>query len=132
MRISPKQYAMLLYELTRDMAENEVDRITQQFLVLLLKNRDFALLPKIQLLYKNYYNVREGVTDIEIITAREVSKNTVSFIKEFVNVKNINLEMKIDKNVIGGAAIKVGDYMIDDTLKTRINTLKQNLRNEKS
>lgn len=127
MRISPKQYAILLYELTKDAKETELKEITKSFLSLLLKNRNLALWPRIQLLYQNYYNEQEGLIDIEIITARGISKDVFSSIKESIKAKNVDVKMTIDKKVLGGASIKTGDYMVDDTLKTRIVNLKQQL-----
>lgn len=127
MKILPKQYAILLYELTKDAKESDLQEISKSFLNLLVKNRDLSLLPRIERLYCEYYNKQEGVVDVEVTTAQEISKNAVLTIKELVKAKNLNIQMKVDKNVIGGAAIKVGDYLVDDTLQSRLSHLKHSL-----
>ena len=119
MKITSKQYAMLLYELTKD--TQDVQEATKDFLRLLLKNRALSLLPKIRLLYNDYYNQQEDVTDVEIITARKISE------KVFQG-DNLNVQMKIEPRVIGGACIKAGDYLVDNTLKSRLTKLKQVLK----
>ena len=119
MKITPKQYAILLYELTKD--AKDVDGPAKDFLNLLFKNRAFSLLPKIKLLYNNYYNQQEGATDVEVVTARKISE-------KMLKGDNLNVKMKVDPGVIGGASIKVGDYLVDDTIKARLTKLKQLLR----
>lgn len=127
MKVTPKQYAILLYELTKQAKNNNVDAITQQFLNLLIKNRNLALLSKITLLYKDYYNQQEETVDVEIVTAKETHKNLAKAVEEQLQKQKCNIETRIDKSVLGGAAVRVGDYLIDDTLKARLLKLKKSL-----
>lgn len=128
MRISPKQYAVLLYELTRGAKKKEIEERTRDFLNLLLKNRALGQLPKILLFYEQYYNAQENVADVEVTTARAMQKSVVKDIGTQLG-KEVSAEIKVceDPTVIGGARIKIGDYMIDDTLRARLRALRNTL-----
>ncbi|KKU13638.1 MAG: ATP synthase subunit delta [Parcubacteria group bacterium GW2011_GWC2_45_7] len=126
MKVTSKQYAVLLYELTHEAKKAELKEIGQSFLRLLIKGRALHLLPRILKLYENYYNACAGITDVEIVTAQEMSRKAVQTIKKTVEGK-VELRQRVDQAVIGGALIKINDWMIDNTLKTRINKLRQKL-----
>lgn len=128
MKITPKQYAILLYELTKDVKDKEADQLIKQFLNLLIKNRNLALLPKIQRLYQDYYNQQEKVVDVEIVTATEVPKKLFAAVQENLRGQNCQMNLKVDQTVLGGASIRAGDYQVDDTLKARLINLKQSLK----
>ena len=40
--------------------------------------------------------------------------------------KNVTLENKVDKNVLGGVLVRLGNTEIDGTIRTRLNGLKIN------
>ena len=149
MKITPKQYAALLYETTKSTKGAELTRHAKEFIQLLARNRAMAMIPRIERAYQDYYNRQEKVLDVTVTTAREVSKNIVHKIEQNVaqtfrsevrskdlsyeireaRSKDLSYEIRenIDPDVLGGARIRVGDYMLDDTLKARIMKLKQSL-----
>lgn len=127
MRINPKQYGILLYELTKDADDRAINEVVGQFLRLLIKNRNLSLLPKIKLMYQNYYNEQEGETDVTITALDNAPKSAIEKIKKQVGAKNINVETKIDKNILGGSIIRFGDYLVDNTLRTKLNLLSRSL-----
>ncbi|MBI2552630.1 F0F1 ATP synthase subunit delta [Candidatus Uhrbacteria bacterium] len=128
MKITPKQYAILLYELTKDEPKKEIEERTRDFLNLLFKQRALNKLPKILMFYSQYYNAREGVIDVEVTTARTAQKSVFSEIGKQLG-KNVKVEIKSreDPALIGGARIRAGDYMIDDTLRARLRALRSTL-----
>lgn len=127
MRISPKQYGILLYELTKDADDRAINEVVGQFLRLLIKNRNLSLLPKIKLMYQNYYNEQEGEADVTITALNNAPKSVIEKIKKQVGAKNINIEINIDKNILGGSVIRFGDYLVDNTLRTKLNLLSRSL-----
>ena len=137
MRITPKQYAALLYETTKSVKGAELAQYAKEFIQLLARNRAMAMLPRIERAYRDYYNRQEEVLDVTITTARgvsrnvlhEIEKNVAQTFRSEVRSKDLSYEIRenIDPAVLGGARIRAGDYMIDDTLKARIMKLKQSL-----
>jgi F-type H+-transporting ATPase subunit delta len=44
--------------------------------------------------------------------------------------KDVALEMDVDADIIGGMVIRVGDQVIDGSVRTRLETLKHRLEHE--
>lgn len=128
MKITPKQYAILLYELTKDAKKKDIEKRTRDFLNLLLKNRALNQLPKILLFYGQYYNAQENAVDVEIVTARKiVVAGLQPALRSLKAAATMEIRERVDSSVLGGARIRVGDYMIDDTLKARLRELRSKL-----
>lgn len=125
MRITPKQYAIMLYEVTKVAEKSALTKAVRGFIELLTRNRAMALLPRIERAYVDYYNAQEEVLDVEITSARELSHHTIKNLKSALKDHNVECVAYIDEGVLGGARIRAGDYMIDDTLKARLQMLKQ-------
>ena len=127
MRITPKQYAVLLYEMAKDKEKSTLVKAMRSFIELLARNRALPLLPRIERAYVQYYNAREDVLDVTVTSARELSHHGLKLLKDALKDTNVECVAQIDPEVIGGAKIQVGDYMIDDTLKARLRRLKNQL-----
>ena len=127
MKITPKQYAVLLYEMTTDKEKAALSKSVRSFIELLSRNRALSLLPRIERAYLSYYNTREEVLDVTLTSARELSHHALKGLKDALSEHNVECKMQIDPEVIGGAKIQAGDYMIDDTLKARLTRLTQHL-----
>ena len=125
MRISPKQYAQFLYAITKDAKGAELIKQAKMFIDLLMRNRALPLLPRIERAYVDYYNTREEVHDATVISARELPARALKQLREALKDQNVECQSQIDPEVLGGARIRVGDYMIDDTLKARLAQLKK-------
>lgn len=125
MRISPKQYAVLLYELTKEVKKSALKEVVQLFIKHLARGRAFPMLPLILELYNSYYNAREGVVDVEVVSAGEPSSKIKHDIEKLH--ARANVRYSINPTLLGGARIRVGDYMIDDTIRARLKLLKQTL-----
>jgi len=74
MKLTPKQYATALYEMTKGIGEKEASSVIKQFVKVLIKNNVLSLLPKILRFYTNYYNHQEGVVDLKIQTTKHLPK----------------------------------------------------------
>lgn len=127
MKISPKQYAVLLYEMTIDKEKAGLSKSVRSFIDLLVRNRALTLLPRIERAYQSYYNTREDVLDVTVTSASELSNHALKGLKDALSAHNIECKTQIEPVVIGGARIQAGDYMIDDTLKARLTRLTQHL-----
>ena len=127
MKITPKQYAALLYEMTHDKKGAGLTNATKAFVQLLVKNRAIAQFARIERMYRDYYNAQEGIVDVEVVSAREMAKKVIGDIGKQLGNKNIEIKVCEDPAVLGGARIKVGDYIMDDTLKARLTQLKKTM-----
>lgn len=80
-------------------------------------------------LQKNAQNVAED-TKIKVTSAvrldADEKKRLQVFFKSILN-HNYQVENKIEPNILGGLRIEWGDFMLDMTLKQRINQLKEKI-----
>ena len=60
---------------------------------------------------------------------KKISLNDVKKFAEKISSKKIALNHNINKNIIGGFNLKIGDKMIDCTVSSKINNLRKKLIN---
>ena len=73
-------------------------------------------------------NIEESV----ISTTFSLDKETLDVVRDFakkVTGKEISLENTIDKDILGGFNLKIGDKMIDCSVSSKINELRKKLIN---
>ncbi|MEQ8423371.1 MAG: ATP synthase F1 subunit delta [Cyclobacteriaceae bacterium] len=91
------------------------------------KNRE-ALLPSIAREFHNAYNDFKGIQKASITTTfeldKELRKEIGEIVKKLGDKKNIELEEKVDKDLIGGFILNVGDKQIDASLSNKLKALK--------
>jgi F-type H+-transporting ATPase subunit delta len=64
-----------------------------------------------------------------VITAVAVEKSTRDKIIELVKKNtdfDVELEEKVNLEIIGGSIINIGDYQLDNSVKTQLKNLKKN------
>lgn len=78
----------------------------------------------------NQYNNLKGTVKATVVSASELSEDVRAQIKQAVLLASpaggsVELETKINPDLIGGFVLKVGDKQIDTSLSTRLNQLKK-------
>lgn len=95
--------------------------------ILTSKNRE-PLLPAIATEFHNAYNVYKGIGKASIISTVPVDDKLrgelVVIVKKLSNMKQVELEEKVDKDLIGGFILNVGDRQIDASIKSKLKVLR--------
>jgi len=132
MKITPKQYAQTLYELSKDIKKEDVEKVISDFVRILFANNNASKLDKIIAEYNKIWNSEQGVVDAEIISVRELDTDIVKLLKNYIikiaGAENIELKKKTDKNILGGVVIKYGDKILDASLRAKVNALKERMK----
>ncbi len=130
-KISAKKIAQALYEELRDLDRDQIKSRISNLLDYLLKNKNLKIADKIVSEFEFYAKAQEGVIDVELISAVSLSlKNKNALEKKLIGekkVKKVNFIEKLDKRLLGGVIIKIGDTIYDNSLKTRLELLKQQI-----
>ncbi len=91
------------------------------------KNRE-SLLPSIAAEFHNAYNNFKGIQKASITTTialdKEIRKEIEQIVKTLSDKKTIELEEKIDENLIGGFILNVGDKQVDASISNKLRSLK--------
>ena len=127
MKITPKQYAISLYETTKNVDKFRAGERIKNFVNILKKNNDLSLANKIKDEYNKYYRNQKNISKIEIASNAKLSSETLNkIIQKFKN--QIEVEEKIDKSLINGVVIKINDdILIDGSVKRKLDNLRKEL-----
>ena len=127
MKITPKQYAVSLYETTKNVDNFKINKRIENFVDILKKNNDLSLSGKIINEYNKYHRNLRGISKIEITSSDKLdSKILNKIIQKFKN--QIEVEEKIDASLIGGIVVKIdNDILIDGSVKRKLEDLKKEL-----
>ncbi len=80
--------------------------------------------------YLKLYYLRNNIVEVEAIFAiepNEVQRKKLIEKLEKMTAKKVELSIKTDKTIIGGGIIKIGDKIMDGSLKRQFEMLKSNL-----
>ncbi len=103
---------------------------TANFLRILLKNQRLAELPAVSEKFSSVLEERAGVVSAEITTAQplgEPEKKSLQNRLEEVTGKKVLLKYQIDDQIIGGVVTKIGSTIYDGSVKTQLETLKNQM-----
>lgn len=108
-----------------------LDEQGKNFVALLGENGRFEVLPEI---YQEFVRLRDDylkVKAVELISARPLDEADEQALVEKLERKynaKISLTKKLDPSIIGGVIIKVGDEIIDASVKTSLHSLSSTLK----
>lgn len=101
---------------------------TQQrnFLQLLADNRRLKLLPEIAAQFEVLRAQSERIADVEVISARELSAEQTTSLQAALERRlrlAVRLHAQVDPALVGGAIVRYGDFVVDGSLRGRIERL---------
>ena len=108
----------------------EIDGKGRNFIRLLAENKRLILLSEIAELYDALKAEQERSLEVEITSAFEISpeiaeKLAVSLKKRLE--REINLTTSIDESLVGGAVIRAGDMVIDNSVRGKLTKLVESI-----
>lgn len=108
-----------------------ISQKTYKIITLLIKNKHLADLEQIITHIKSLKKEDENILDAKVIVPFNLDNDEKSKIKSILQDKTgrqIIIHEEIDKNVIGGMKIQLGDIMIDGTIAGRLEKLRQGIK----
>jgi F-type H+-transporting ATPase subunit delta len=121
MKLSIRNYATILDEALAEAGADHADKIYRDFAKLVAEDGKSSRLGEIIELWKSMYNKRHGIVDVEIKAA---DKDAAAFPHSFAG-KRVALKVTEDKSLIGGSVIKIGYYIIDGSIKSKVAAIRQ-------
>ena len=106
----------------------KVSQTTLRFLELLIDKKRFELLPLVGVGLGKLIAEKNNIAKAVVRTARPLSaqaqERLKAGLKQFAG-KNIELEIKEDPELIGGVVVRVGDWVLDSSLRGRLRTMRE-------
>lgn len=115
-----------LEEVLLGVGEGRLSETGANFVRILVHYRRLALVPEIAALYEELRSEVEGRSRVEVVSAFELDPRHEKAIAESMAKRlkhKVDLSVRIDKSLIGGVVIRVGDLVIDASLRGRLSQL---------
>jgi F-type H+-transporting ATPase subunit delta len=107
-----------------------VDKLALNTALLLVRREHAEAAPWMEREFQNLVNDYRNVAVAELTTAVELDTGQRQMVRErleALTAKSIQLETSVDTSIIGGFIARVGDTLIDASLTTRLQVLRQDL-----
>lgn len=123
-RVPPASKKKLLH----DALGGKVGATTLKFLELLVDKKRFELMVMVSANFAKLAAEKRGAAKAHVRTAAPLSPETqrelAAKLKKFTG-KEIELDVKEDPELIGGVTVKIGDWVLDSSLRGQLRRLKE-------
>lgn len=129
---NPKVTTLALADFVLDIAGEKADEHGRNFVRLLAQNQRLALLPEIAAQYALLRAAAENTVDVEVVSAIALSEaETEKFARALTRRLNriVRLHPSVDPSLLGGAVVRAGDFVLDGSLKGKLERLGQSMTN---
>ncbi|OGE86175.1 MAG: hypothetical protein A3J48_00780 [Candidatus Doudnabacteria bacterium RIFCSPHIGHO2_02_FULL_46_11] len=129
MRDKASQYAKSLHTALEEAGGANMHIILDEFVQILARRGQFGIYSKIEAELEKLFLKDAGIRQAELFLARDlsVSKPILEKIKELLGGK-VEFVKKVDKNLIGGFWVLMGDTLIDGSVRGQLEELSNQLR----
>ena len=108
--------------------DSKLGKLSMMFVNIVTKKKRESLLSQISKsfvsLYKEYNNIESATVTTAIPLTENLKQDIIKYIKEGSN-KSVELTEVVDKNIIGGAIIRMGDKQLDASVSSELSELRQ-------
>ena len=119
-RVQPSDLVELIAE------ASGADEHGRNFLNTMAQNRRLAVLPEVAAMFEELRAEVENVTDVYVTSAVQLDEaqrtRLASALKKRLK-REVRLHCAVDATLIGGAIVRAGDFVIDGSLKARLERL---------
>ncbi len=106
--------------------------LTANFLLLVASNRRLFAVGDMIRGFRGLVAKHKGEVTAEIVVAERLSdahlEELKSALKSVTGGKAVDLNVKIDPAIIGGLTVKLGSRMVDSSLRTKLNSIKNAMK----
>ncbi len=109
----------------------ELSPMVRNFYRLLLDRGRIACARDIAVLYGQLLDDVKGVVRAQVLSAAPLSEQEIQRIKDALQKvagNEVIIEMKEDPSLIGGVVAKIGDLVLDGSVKSQLESLKESLK----
>jgi F-type H+-transporting ATPase subunit delta len=123
---NPKVGATQLIDFIADILGGKLDSNVRNFFDELLRNRRLGLLPEVATMFEAMRAELENVADVQVTSAVALDdaqrQRLATALKKRLQ-KDVRLHCDVDAGLIGGAVVRSGDFVIDGSLRARLERL---------
>ena len=112
-----------------------LSKAMKSFLFLLFDKGRIGFLGTINEFYQKLADELKNVARASLVSATEISVETVEKIRATLSKmtgKDIVLDFKVDQSLIGGVVSRIGDLVLDGSIKTQLLNMRESLKRGES
>lgn len=116
--------------LFRSIFENQVNEISLNFLMLVIRNKRESYIPGICRNFLELCRKDQNIKTALLTTAVEISKTSTNKIQDLLSKKleaNIELSTRVNPDIIGGLVLRMEDTQYDASVATQLKKIEQSL-----
>ena len=128
-KFTSKDYAQALFDAVSESHPKDHDIVLDNFVKGLAQNGNLHLHQKIEQAYLEIERKAKGIKEVQVTVAREIeiNSNIVNELNKIVAGK-LEIQKKVDKNIVGGVVIRIDDTLIDASVKNQLKNLNYKLK----
>lgn len=110
---------------------SDVDPQVLNFARLLVHKRRITIVDQIVEVFEEFLNYQRGVVRASVTTAVPLTESSraqlSSAIRDAAGASEVELQEETAREVLGGAILRVGDHLIDGSVRTRLHGLRRSI-----
>jgi F-type H+-transporting ATPase subunit delta len=113
----------------REIFKDQISQITEDFIILVTKNRREGMLETIAENFIEQYKVKMNIITATVTSAVKLDTQLLAQMKEVLNKSyhaTIEIVEKIDQRLIGGFILRIGDKEADLSVQRQLKQLRKN------
>lgn len=111
-----------------DLLGAKVSPLTLRFLGMLIDKKRFGLLPLVAAHLGRFVDEKKNLARAQVSVARPMSAEAQETLKKRLkdfSGKNVELDIREDPELIAGAVVRLGDWMLDGSLRGQLRRIKE-------
>ncbi|PID52790.1 MAG: hypothetical protein CR972_00030 [Candidatus Moraniibacteriota bacterium] len=132
MKVSSKQYAQTLFELTDRKNDDESKNVIEKFVAHMKKNGHLALSREVIEQFEKIYNTTHNIVTATITTAFPLQNAQKDIVEKYIareyGANSVVTTYYEDKNIKGGVIIRVDDEILDASIDGKLRLINNALR----
>ncbi len=134
MKISPKQYAQTLYDLTAGKREEDIAGLITRFVAQLRRDGQVKNADQIIAHFEDIYNAAHDIVVVSVTTAFPLNDDQKADIQKYIanmyDAEKVIVDCHVDRAIKGGIIMRVGDDVIDASVGHRLRRLTMALQHQ--
>lgn len=109
----------------------KLDDLTTNVLGVLAENRRLDQIPAVIRAFTTLASGHRGEVTAEVTSAHPLDDKQIDALKAQLKKRvgsDVSVSTAVDPSILGGLVVKIGSQMIDNSIKTRLNTLSQAMK----
>ena len=107
---------------------SDAEPVFMNFLEALIERHRMPVIFRIQARYQELWEDERHLLPVEVTSAIELDKSTVASIGDRIGEqtkRTVELSSKVDPNILGGIVLRVGNLVLDASIRNRLEQLRK-------